>query len=425
LLRAFVGLDDVHPTATLTEAALLSGTPRKERDENSKGGLLRVIGDFGIILCKDFGSVLSMNRDTRGQVLAGLREVYDGSWTRHVGTDGGRTLDWSGKVGLIAGCTPAIDRHHAVMAAMGERFTLLRLPEVDEDEQARRALAHAGGEAAMRAELVEAVGALFAAGLREPRPLENEDRHRLVSLSTLAVRARSAIERDGYSREIELIPEPEAPTRLIIVLSQLLSGLDAIGADRAEAWAVVTRCALDSIPAIRRSVLSLLHGLDGGDELETAAAAERLGYPTATTRRALEELTAHRLVHRRKQGAGQSDYWRMRDWTREKCRAVGFPEMSVGERNGTVPETSEVLLTLPLHVGGDKSGKVPSFARPGRNGRAHAHARGGRRCLSTRSLLLNGSSTSSSAAAGRSRATHLSRCRCRSSTSRRSRATSV
>jgi len=118
VLGALNGLADVYPTATLTEAALLSGTPKKERDNGAKGGLLREIGDFGIVLCKDFGSVLNMNRDTRAAVLAALREVYDGSWTRHVGTDGGLTLHWRGKVGLVAGCTPTIDRHHAVMSAM-------------------------------------------------------------------------------------------------------------------------------------------------------------------------------------------------------------------------------------------------------------------------------------------------------------------
>jgi hypothetical protein len=130
LLNAIDGLPNVHPAATLTEGALLSGTPGREREAGSKGGLLREIGDFGIILCKDFGSVLSMNRDARAAVLAGLREIYDGSWTRHVGTGGGRTLHWQGKVGLVGGCTPTIDRHHAVMGAMGERFLLFRLPEV-------------------------------------------------------------------------------------------------------------------------------------------------------------------------------------------------------------------------------------------------------------------------------------------------------
>ena len=50
---------DTHPPATLTEASLLSGTPKREKAAEAKGGLLREIGDCGIIVCKDFGSVLS------------------------------------------------------------------------------------------------------------------------------------------------------------------------------------------------------------------------------------------------------------------------------------------------------------------------------------------------------------------------------
>ena len=89
----------MHQAATLTEGALLSGTSKRETAARARGGRLREIGDFGILLVKDFGSILSLNKDTRGPILQGLREVYDGEWTRHVGTDGGRSLHWQGKIG--------------------------------------------------------------------------------------------------------------------------------------------------------------------------------------------------------------------------------------------------------------------------------------------------------------------------------------
>ena len=75
LLRAVSKLPDVHQCATLTEAALLSGSPAREHAKDAQGGLLRVIGVRGIIVCKDFGSILSMNRDARSSLLAALREV--------------------------------------------------------------------------------------------------------------------------------------------------------------------------------------------------------------------------------------------------------------------------------------------------------------------------------------------------------------
>jgi DNA-binding transcriptional ArsR family regulator len=322
-INSVSGLFDVYPTATLTEAALLSGTPNREKHQTAKGGLLREINQFGIIACKDFGSVLSMNRDARAAVLAALREVYDGSWTRHVGTDGGKTLSWSGKVGLLAGCTPTIDRHHAVMGAMGERFCLYRLPPVDSDRQAREALGHAGREKTMREQLASAADTVLV-NLGVPRERSDEETELLIRLATLVVRARSAVERDGYTREIELVPEPEAPTRLIIVLDRLLAGLDAIGSPRSRALGVVTKVALDSIPAIR---YACLRALEPHDELDTNQVAEAIRYPSSTTRRALDDLTAHGLVDCERQTSNKAHKWRLSDFARE--RLARFPEMSV------------------------------------------------------------------------------------------------
>ena len=125
----------------------LSGISMKEQSEGASGSLLWSIGDDGMILCKDFGSVLSMHRDARSEVLAALRDIYDGNWTRHLGTDGAKTLSWSGKCGIIGGYAQHIDRQHTVMGAMGERFLPYRMPSNESPEaQAERALAHAGQE---------------------------------------------------------------------------------------------------------------------------------------------------------------------------------------------------------------------------------------------------------------------------------------
>src|SRR5262249_18321216 len=75
MLQSVGVLPMVHAAGTLTEASLLSGTSTKDYATDAKGGLLRKIGDFGLLLLKDFGSVLSMNRDARGAVFAALREI--------------------------------------------------------------------------------------------------------------------------------------------------------------------------------------------------------------------------------------------------------------------------------------------------------------------------------------------------------------
>jgi hypothetical protein len=337
LVTAVSGLADTHPTATLTEAALLSGTPNRERAPDAKGGLLREIGERGIIVCKDFGSVLAMNRDARSLVLAALREIYDGAWTRHVGTGGGRTLSWSGQIGLLGGCTPTIDRHHAVMGAMGERFTLYRLPAVDSDVQARRALAHAGHERRMRTELAAAAAAVLD-NTTTPRKRTDAETDRLVALTTLVVRARSSVERDGYSREIELVPDPEAPTRLAIVLARLLDGLDAIGCERELALATVSKAALDSVPALRLAALATLESVDG--YLDTNTIADAVRHPAGTTRRALEDLVAHRLVEIERGGQGEAHRWRLSAFARKRMQT--FPDLSSSTRSGREKSDPEV-----------------------------------------------------------------------------------
>ncbi len=356
ILNSIARQSDVHPAATLTEGALLSGVAKRDRAAGAKGGLLREIGDFGILLHKDFGSVLSMNRDTRAAVLAALREIYDGAWTRYVGTDGGRTLAWAGKVALIAGCTPSIDSHHAVIGSMGERFILYRLPATDADVQVRRALGHVGHESTMRYDLAAAAHAVLVAvdGDRLLEPADEATVERLVTIATLAVRCRSAVERDGYTREVTLIPEAEAPARLALVLLRLLNGLRAIGVEPAQAWALVTKCALDSMPATRRTVVE---DLAARGAATTSEIGERIAYPTTTTRRALEDLAAHGITERQSQGPGRADLWRMTEWARGRWPTV--PEMSVKSCDEHEIGASTVPISLPLRSYDDISGTVP------------------------------------------------------------------
>jgi hypothetical protein len=70
ILNSTSRLPYVVPAATLTPASLLSGTPKKQYQKGAKGGLLRQIGEFGILMLKDFGSILSMRPDAKSEVLA-------------------------------------------------------------------------------------------------------------------------------------------------------------------------------------------------------------------------------------------------------------------------------------------------------------------------------------------------------------------
>jgi hypothetical protein len=326
----------VHLAATVTEAALLSGVAKKEHEAGATGGLLRQIGPFGILLAKDFTSVLSMNRDTRAAVLAALREVYDGAWHRPVGTGGGRVLSWEGKCGLIGCVTPSIDRHHAVMGALGERFVLYRIHVTDPKAQARRRIANRGKERQMRDELGGAAQAVLT-GIDSdtaPRAVDGVEVDRLVELSTFVVQARTAVERDGYQREVEVLPEPEAPGRLVGALGAFLAGIEAVGADTTTAWRIVTKAAHDCIPHLRRLLLQALD--DGPAPASTLVTAT--GAPKATVDRTLEDLCLLHLVARTKSGDHDNSAWTY-------DRVGGSSEMS-GTDAGCSSEMSGIGISL-------------------------------------------------------------------------------
>ena len=66
----------------------------------------------------------------------------------------------------------------------------------------------------MRRELREAVAALFRSIQLEANEFDAAARKRMAALATFVAHARSAVERDRYRREIELIPDSEMPGRL-------------------------------------------------------------------------------------------------------------------------------------------------------------------------------------------------------------------
>jgi hypothetical protein len=77
----------------------------------------------------------------------------------------------------------------------------------------------------------------------------------LLSLADLVTRARTATERDQsgtplYAHALEM------PTRFAKQLVQLVRGGMAVGMPRADAVAIATRCAADSMPPLRLHVLT-------------------------------------------------------------------------------------------------------------------------------------------------------------------------
>lgn len=277
-----------HIVSTISsEGALLSATPGKERSSDATGGLLRKVGPRGLVVIKDFTSILSMNRDMRSAVLAALREVYDGQWDRNVGTEGGRTLTWRGRIVVIGAVTSAYDSAHAVIAAMGDRFCLVRVDSTTGRRAAgRQALSNVDHEVAMRAELAGVVGGLLAGVDRDRAMLTDEVQETLLDLADLVTMGRTAVERD-YQGNVVDAHQPEMPTRFAKMLGQITRGGLALGMSPARALSAAARAAGDSMPPLR---LAILADLAAHPNSRTSDVRVRLQRPRSTVDRELQAL---------------------------------------------------------------------------------------------------------------------------------------
>jgi hypothetical protein len=276
-------------TSTITsEGALLSGTPTREKAKDATGGLLRKLGTSGVLVVKDFTSILAMHRDTRAGVLAAFREIYDGRWERNIGTNGGRTLTWTGRIAVVGAVTTAWDRAHEVIASMGDRFVVLRLSSITGRQSAgRQAMSNTGSELRMRAQLADAVGA----ALRRVDPtsaitLRADETDRLLAAADVVTLCRTAVEYD-YRGDVIDAHAPEMPTRFAKQLAQLVRGAVAVGIDRTRALRLAIRCARDSMPPLR---LAILDDVAANEGTRTREVRQRLDKPRNTVDRQLQAL---------------------------------------------------------------------------------------------------------------------------------------
>jgi hypothetical protein len=284
-----------HVTSTIaSEGALLSATSRRERSRSATGGLLRKIGDRGILVIKDVTSILSSDRNIRASVLAAVREIHDGRWERNVGTDGGRTLTWTGRIILVGAVTTAWDSAHSVIAALGDRFVVVRIDSnVGRPQSGRRAIRNTGSETQMREELAAAVGGCVAHACTDNVTLTDDEIEQLLKAADIVTMARTAVERD-YQGEVIDAHAPEMPTRFAKQLAQIVRGAVAIGMTRDDAMKLAIRCAHDSIPPLRLEILldvSIHPGSRPGD------VRKRISKPWRTVKRELEALDMLNMLH--------------------------------------------------------------------------------------------------------------------------------
>jgi hypothetical protein len=325
LILSLSGLPYIYPLSDLTARTFASGM----KDAND-ASLLPKLKPGTILALKDFTTILCMQRDSRREILSQLREIYDGSFVKVWGT--GKTLDWKGKLGLVAGVTSIIDTHYSIYTVLGERFVQYRIQQPNPVEAAKIAIQNQGREAKIRARLREAV-TQFVKGLDltvvPDIPKSTSDK--LAELAAFVVQARSGVIRDAYgNKDIEYVPDIEAPARLAKQLCVFIRALQLIGVkDEYDRYQITVRLASHSIHKTRLSIIGLLY-LEN-DTLSTTEIADTFRCPTKTIRRYLEDLAGLRIIRRIKQEPPEPDLWILLDGivSQIKSAECGLPLIEV------------------------------------------------------------------------------------------------
>jgi len=335
LLRAVADVPQCYRLSSLTGRTLLSG------HKDAEGGLLFHIPDRSTMVLLDFGQVLSLHPNDKALVLQRLREVYDG-YTK--GDFGNRAdgLEWRGKLGFLSGATPAIEKYTAVGAELGDRFLFYRMRVPERKGQALGAIGKAGGEKQMREELARAfAGALASAGNPDAVKVSEKAQDAIATLATFTTRLRTPVSRDRYSKDIDYLPEPEAPARFakaLVLLGKALAAVRGKSSVTGEELQVLAHIALACVPSRRMAMLNALAAVEEGT---TKAASLAANISTSSGKLILEDLMYLGAVDR----WAKSDvltspfYWRLKPEVREELAFVrGLIQLNTQKQQGEIWE---------------------------------------------------------------------------------------
>jgi hypothetical protein len=277
----------------LTPQTFLSG--KRKKDGAPEPSLLQRLGN-GILLMKDFTTMISKRPDDRAMIVSQLREIYDGTFTKDTGESG--RLYWTGKMTVIAACTPAIEREWAILRDLGERFMTIRWDRENGMTSARRTLEQRMHESDIAARS-SALGKQIMEALPKTRGTTSAHvRDRIVHLAEIVALSRNRVIRDSHgSREIIDIPPAEGPNRIAKALMSVAVNYGAVlhRDPLDEDVRLAVRMAMNSIPHTRYKLISNIP-VDTSIDRSHLAKASKL--PESSLSWQLDELEALSLLKR-------------------------------------------------------------------------------------------------------------------------------
>ncbi len=303
-----------HQVSTLTDNTFLSGM----RLGNGKdASLLHKIGKTGVILMKDFTTILAMKFDKRETIMSQMREIFDGHITKQTGN--GVDLHWKGKINFVGGVTDSLFSKEGESAGMGRRSINYILPEQDRMKTLRASRLNVNTIAEKRAKLQDMVAEYVehhAKAITDNLPeIEDAFSEELLNLSNFITQARTPTERD-FQSNLKQIMWLEMPMRVSQQLHQIAQIFTYMSAGKLsdDQKRCMFKTALDCIPKNRRMALQILATYNS---VTTKGLAQEANYPTKTAREWVEDLNALKICDRTVDKIGSTDKWILKENFRE------------------------------------------------------------------------------------------------------------
>jgi len=308
ILSALKPVEGIFELDDMTAKTFASGM--RGQGENS---LLNAIPNNGTVLIKDYTTMLSKDKESRVEILGQMRKIFDGDYRKKFGN--GEEVNWSGKLGMLAGVTPEIYSQDVTMgnAAMGERYLYYQMEMPNRYDVGMMATEEIT-DYESKAKMAEAFGEYLNPIITDMKELQREEgkfvmptlskeiRSEIVTLAEFTTRARSAVKRNQYSRDkdMEMPPSLEMTPRFAKALVCVAYGLKLIhryDGDEEHLTegdkAILFKIAFDSIPLARRTILEALTMFSAATE---KGLHESLGMSIPFIKLYLGDLTALKMV---------------------------------------------------------------------------------------------------------------------------------
>lgn len=318
-LSVLYGIEYVTLVSDLTPNTFLSGMKVAGKETS----LLKKLGNNFVVIMKDFTTMISKADEAKQQIIAQMREIYDGHISKETGN--GTTVSWGSKNDpwkgmFLMAATEGIYKIQSDFADMGTRAINYVLPPQDERKSIMRGLTNTQNDAIaqvklkeLQADVAEFVTGMVAIAPTEFAPISEDMMVDITNMAMLAERARSSIDRD-YRGEIQLAQSAGVGIRMAKQLMALAQFMEyANGGRMTETMRnTVFKVAADSMPKQRRLAIDMLARYK---RVQHIALAMEINYPAPVVRKWIEDLNMFQMVDRQMDGG--REFWVLRDEYRQ------------------------------------------------------------------------------------------------------------